>query len=128
MFESPEQRHEATQDRPPFITDIEEAREFIMDKIRQGEKPIVTVPERYGKQLISGLKAHTTWIPELSLIAGTLGRKPYLPEGDDRIIVRVNVDASKIQPRFTGPKNAFQGVIILNGPIVPENIELLEKN
>ena len=107
----------------PFIEDLMEAEVFIHEKWEEGERPVVTVPKTYLSSLENGLKAHTTWIPGTEVIAGTFAREPYLP-GDDRVMVTVDVSPDHIRPRLTGPQKAFQGVVVIEGPVPPEAITI----
>jgi hypothetical protein len=101
--------------------DYDEAQEIVYDLLAKGYKPTVTVPKEYIDALKNGLKAHSTWIPGLEVIAGTLGREPY--KAEDRVVVEVDsIDPRLVKPRFTGPDNAFHGVVTLEGPISPENL------
>lgn len=112
----------------PFMETVE-ATEYIKSLYEQGERPVVTVPVRYLDSLQKGLSPHATWDPDMSVIAGTFGRKPIhfhgiAHESEERVEVRVNCDIDKISPRLTGPQNKFQGVVLIKGPIKPENIEI----
>lgn len=107
------------------IKDPEEAREFISQMLEKGEKPCITVPEQYFEFIKDGLKPHSTWIMGFDAIVGTLGRDPYMPDEHRKIVYIKNIDIKNIQPRFTGPDNSFHGVIIVNGPIPPEKIEVM---
>jgi len=112
----------------PFFTaeDKDEIGEYIHGLFEKGERPVVTVPVQYIDTLKKGLESHTTWIFGFNAIAGTFGREPYLPEGEERVIVKINkIDETQVRPRFTGPQKAFQGVVILDGPIPPEAIEII---
>jgi hypothetical protein len=101
--------------------DYDEAQEIIYKLLEEGHKLFVTVPIKYKDALKNGLKAHSTWIPGLEVIAGTLGREPY--NAEDRVVVEVDsIDPRLVKPRFTGPDNAFHGVVTLEGPIPPENL------
>lgn len=109
---------------PELITDPEDAREQIHEMFEKGERPVVSVPEEYAEALSKGLVAHSTWIPGFSAIVGTFGRPPYVPNTDSgkRVLVKVELEEDQIEPRFTGPKNAYQGIVVLKGPIPPERI------
>ncbi len=110
------------------ISDPEEAREFVYTLIEQGEVPCVSVPEKYLAALQKGLMAYSSWIPGMNAIVGTLGRKPYLPNSEEgkRVLVRIKkIDPHNIQPRFTGPDKSFHGVVLLDGPIPPEDLEVV---
>ncbi len=103
----------------------DDAIDWIKEQLEKGVKPVVTVPVKYKNALKEGLKPRTTWIGS-KLIAGTFGRPPYLPESEKRVVCVIkNIDASQIKPRATGPQRKFQGVVILSGPIPPENIEII---
>jgi len=113
----------------PSIEDPEEAQDFIERRFEEGERPFVSVPNEYIESLTAGLSPHTSWIPELSLIAATFDRKPYLPEDESRILVRiVGIDKEQIHPRFTGPDKKFHGVVTIDGPIPPEMLEIVAQN
>lgn len=121
-YESPSQSFFET---IPEIEDVDDAREYISEMLEHGERPIVTVPKRYEMALSQGLKPHTTWIDGLDIIAGTLGRPPYLPGGEERIMVKIkSVQQEQIQPRFTGNPAKFRGVVVITGPVTPENLEV----
>ncbi len=101
----------------------DEARDIIAEMLEKGFKPIVTIPKEYADSLRHGLKAHTTWIPNFNVIAGTLGREPY--QAQDRIVVQIDqIPHTSVHPRFTGPDKTFQGVVIIDGPISPEQITI----
>lgn len=103
--------------------DPEEAREIILEMLEKGYKPVVTVPKEYADSLQHGLKAHATWIPNFNVIAGTLGRDAY--QAEDRIVVQIDqIPHTAVHPRFTGPNKTFQGVVIIDGPISPEQISI----
>lgn len=103
--------------------DPEEAREIIAEMLEKGFRPVVTVPKEYADSLQNGLKAHATWIPNFNVIAGTLGRDAY--QADDRIVVQIDqIPHTAVHPRFTGPNKTFQGVVIIDGPILPEQISI----
>ena len=93
----------------------------------RGERPVVSVPEEYADAISKGLVAHSTWIPGFSAIVGTFGREPYVPNTDSgkRVLIKVELEEDQIEPRFTGPQNANQGIVVLRGPIAPERIARL---
>lgn len=66
---------------------INEAKQRIHDLFESGNKPVVTVPYKYSSFLSNGLEPHATWIDGFDAIVGTLGREPYLPDNEKRIIV-----------------------------------------
>jgi len=112
------------------IEDSEEAMDFIAEQIERGERPVVSVPEQYVGALKRGLRPHSTWIPEVQAVVGTLGRDPYessLRGAAKRYLVRVNsVTLEQLKPRFTGPDSAFHGIVFIEGPIPPEAIEIIK--
>lgn len=111
--------------RAELSADIEGARGRIHELCEKGERPVVSVPEQYADALSRGLTAHATWIPDFEAIAGTLGREPYLPRNEKRVLVEVDVPEAQIVPRFTGPKKSFEGVVVLRGPIPPDHLKRL---
>lgn len=107
---------------------IADAEEEIQEMFRNGERPVVTVETEWVDALKNGLKEHASWIPGFDKIVGTMGTDPYIPKGQERVVVRVNVDSvDQIHPRYTGPDKAFHGVVVLDGPIPPENIEVIDR-
>lgn len=108
---------------PPFeIISSKEASAFIDDLYEKGIRPIVTVPKKYLIYLKEGLRPYTTWIG-IPLIAATFGREPYTTISEERVEVLVHgIKREQIKPRFTGPNNAFSGVVVLDPPIPPESI------
>ena len=109
----------------PEIQDPEDALEWIHELFQKGERPVVSVPEQYTEALTNGLTAHATWIPGFSAIVGTFGRDPYTPGSEKRALVKIDLDEDQIEPRFTGPSHAYQGVVVLRGPIKPEQLTVL---
>ena len=108
-----------------LITDPEDARECIHEAFEKGERPVISIPEQYADALSKGLVAHSTWIPGFSAIVGTLGRDPYEPGGEKRVLVRIELEEDQIEPRFTGPSKAYQGIVVLRGPVSPGQIARL---
>lgn len=115
------------QKKPAFeIVDHKEALRFIEEQYEKGIRPTVTVPRQYAEYLKQGLKPYTTWIG-IPLIAATFACSPYIPKGEDRVIVNVDkIPLEKIKPRYTGPHKAFSGVVVLEPPIPPEAISYEE--
>ncbi len=111
---------------PIDIDNPEAAREFIREQIEmKGTLPIVTVPMEYADSARKGIAPHTTWIYD-ALIAGMIGRKPYLPESDSpRVTFRIKAKPDDVVPRFTGPDKHFHGVVIFKRPISPDLLEEL---
>ncbi|HUO50343.1 MAG TPA: hypothetical protein VMU25_02140 [Candidatus Paceibacterota bacterium] len=104
------------------IHEPDEAREHIHELFAQGERPVVSVPEEYAGALSHGLVARATWIPGFEAIVGTFAREPYLPSNEKRVLVKVELDENQIEPRFTGPQKIFEGIVVLRGPIPPEQL------
>ena len=106
--------------------DLESAQEYIDAQFETGVRPVVSVPVEYAEAAKNGLKPHSTWIPGLEVIVGTFGVEPYMPKGDERVLPKINIgNARQIKPRFTGPTKEFQGVVVFDGPIPPDQIEVL---
>ena len=93
------------------IEDSGDAQEFIRDAIEAGTFPIISVPKQYADAARKGLKAHTTWIGEKYLV-GTIGRDPYLPDGEERCLFRIMIRPEQVAPRFTSADHHFHGVVI----------------
>lgn len=109
-----------------IITDIEDAHDAIHEMFEKGERPVVSVPRQYADSLKTGLSPHATWIMGISCLVGTFGRAPYIPPGDDRVLVRVEIDDDRqLEPRFTGPDQSYNGIVELKGPIPPDKIKLI---
>lgn len=112
------------------ISDPEQAQKFIDELIDKGERPYVSIPKQYISSVLEeGLKPHATWVPGFRKIVGTLGREPFEPDfpKEERVVVRIKeIDKDKIHPRFTGPDKSFHGVVIFDGPIDPNSVELLD--
>lgn len=111
---------------PIDIDDIESAREFIREQMEiNGTLPTITVPVEYADSARKGIIPHTTWIYD-AIIAGMLGREPYLPENDSpRVTFRIKAKPDDVAPRFTGPDKHFHGVVIFKKPISPDLLEEL---
>ena len=106
------------------IDSVEEASDFIRESIEAGIFPIISVPDQYVDAARKGIKPHTTWIGE-RIIAGTIGRDPYLPSTEQRHLFKIHVSADAIEPRFTGNDKHFHGVVVFRGPILPTALEAL---
>lgn len=107
---------------------IEKAQENIADMYKRGIRPVVTVKPKWVDTLKQGLPKHASWIPGFNEVVGTMGIKPYAMTNEKRFIVEVNVPSpQQIRPRLTGPDKSFHGVVVLAGPILPENIRILEE-
>lgn len=105
--------------------DYEEACDTLRALVESGASPLVTIDRRYLEVVLrEGLVARSTHIPGLNLIAGVIGRRAFLPEGEDRVVLRVNrLTAAhipgQIAPRLTGKPPAFNGVIYFPKGFVP---------
>lgn len=105
------------------IEDPETAREFIRQRMeKDGDLPTVTVPMEYAEEARKGIVPHTTWIYD-ALIAGTLGKKPYMPDNSPRALFRIKAKPEDVMPRFTGPDKHFHGVVVFKKPIAPDLLE-----
>lgn len=113
------------QPRHEHAFDREEALEQIHELYERGERPVVSVPEQFAQAAQNGLSPHTTWIPGFDAIVGTFGREPYIPNNERRVLLRLELDESQIEPRFTGPDKAFDGVVVIKGPVPKEKIVVL---
>lgn len=102
-----------------------DAVEIIHSLYEQGKRPIVSVPIEFREYISKGLEAYSTWIPGFSAIVGTIGREPYLPPGEDRLLIKVDLPPTSIRPRFTGPDNSFHGVVFIDGPVPPNSLEII---
>lgn len=109
------------------IEDIEEARDAIREAIEKGELPVITVPKKYADSVKNGISPHSTWIGE-KIVAGTLLREPYFPDGEERAVFKIKVPHKQLEPRFTGPDKHFHGVVIFRGPISSEDIIAFDSN
>jgi hypothetical protein len=89
---------------------------------KEGEMPTITVPMEYAEAARQGIKPHTTWIYD-AIVAGVLGRKPYMPEGSNRIMFRIKAKPEDVLPRFTGPDKHFHGVVVFKQAIAPDLLE-----
>ncbi|TSD01504.1 MAG: hypothetical protein Greene101415_220 [Parcubacteria group bacterium Greene1014_15] len=106
--------------------EIENAYEMIRTLFEQGEKPVVTVPRQYVPMLRRGIRESSSWIGG-NIVAGTIGRDPYMPPGEDRALLRISIDSiERLEPRLTGPDQAFHGIVVFKGPIFPDQIEIIE--
>src|SRR5690554_4504482 len=104
--------HHHEQERPVEyvdIADVKEARDLIRAEIESGHLPVITVPKIFKDKIKEGLAPHSSWISE-PILAGTLHRTPYLPEGEERVMLRIHVPPEKVEPRFTGPDKHYHGV------------------
>ena len=107
------------------IADVQLARDFIREQIDGGVYPMMTVPAKFADYIKNGLQPRASWISE-PILAGTLVRRPYLPDDEPRVILKIKVDPARVQPRFTGPDRHYHGVVVFNGPINPEEIEIID--
>lgn len=106
---------------------IRSARIFIEEKFVSGERPVITINSRDIEEVKHGLFPRTTWDPDDgSMLVGTFATRPYQPEGEDRISLRLSgVSSRQISPRATGPDRHFHGVVMINGPVYPNQFEIL---
>jgi len=93
--------------------------------MRTQEDPIISVDQRFLDEILTvgGIQAKETWIKE-KLIVGTLGREPYLPEGQKRFLVKIKNPNVKILPRYTGPDSKFHGVVIFGQPFLKLGVDI----
>lgn len=99
--------------------------QFILAK----EFPIRSVSrEKAGIFLDRGMPVEkTAYQRNVELNAATLGRDPFLPEGEDRVLLEVQVKSNEAQPRFTGKENIFQGIVGITKYIPPERIRVVSE-
>ena len=103
-----------------------EAEEALWNLFEQGMLPVVTVQKKYLNFLKKGLRKSSSWIGE-NIIAGTIGRDPYLPSGEERVLVKIKVSSpEQLEPRLTGEDRKFHGVVAFRGPIEPEQLEIVQ--
>lgn len=109
--------------------DFDEAEYFIEKMYSEGMRPFIsTLAEKQDDKIENGFKAKIGWDPSESLIAGTFGMDIYKGmDYDDRISFRININLGRIKPRMTGRDKLFHGVVILDGPVGHDEIELNEK-
>ena len=74
------------------IESPEDARDFIKEHIESSIFPVISVPEEYVAAAKNGIQPHTTWIGE-QIIAGTIGREPYMPSSETRHLFSVRIPA-----------------------------------
>ena len=123
---SPRTEHEANKTQEIAIDSFQESEKYIREQFENGVRPIVTIPTKYEKYLKKGLRAHTTWIDGLDIIAATFDRKPFMADEDERIVVKIqDININQIEPRFTGEDKKFHGVVVLSGPISNKSIEVI---
>jgi len=112
---------------PAFSISIFEAESFIRNLFEMGERPIVTLPRKFMAMVQRGLREHATWDPDVQCIAGTFGTAPYCPADDDRVLLILQgIRLSQIHPRATGPDRQFHGTVMIDGPISPDQFEIIE--
>ena len=96
---------------------MEDAREQMEHQLEEGFLPEITVPLKYKEAISKGITKTSCWLGE-GVITGTLVRKPYLPAGEKRILVRIkNISVKQIKPKLTGPERKYQNVVTFYGPI-----------
>ncbi len=126
-FESGYSHSDSHKPKPRYekASNIDDAKQIVHELCERGERPVVSVPIEYENAIAKGLSPKSTWIPGFDAIVGTLGRDPYLPGNQKRVLVEIDIDEANIIPRFTGPGKSFDGVVVLRGPIPPEKIRKL---
>lgn len=112
--------HRRNQDTPPklpdVIDDIDDAREYVAERIAEGVRPMITIPEEHVEDAlaygIGAVPKHDLLTDrKFSFVAGVIGLEPYLPEGETRRVFAVDPSRVRIEPRFTGEDRAFHGVV-----------------
>jgi len=106
-----------------MLSEIEDAKDHIREMYERGIFPIVSVSPKYESYLKKGLKKSSCWLGK-NIIAGTIGREPYLVKEEKRILVKVKVPPDRLEPRVT-KGNKFNGVVVFRGPIDPEDLEII---
>lgn len=107
--------------------DKEEAEEWIEILLNHGIQPILTCPREYWEEIKKGpgISAKESWIPGFKNIAGTLGIQPYHQE-KDRITLKIKARPDELEPRITGKKPTFYGIVGFKKGFIPlENIEVI---
>jgi hypothetical protein len=100
--------------------DKEEAEEWIEKLVSSGILPILSLPKEHWQGVQQqGLKAKATWIPELKVLAATLGVLPYKASEEDRVFLRIEAKPQDLQPRITGQDRTFHGVVGFNSDYIP---------
>lgn len=112
---------------PINIEDAEEAVEFINGCLERGMWPVLTMPvEFYEKNIRDGIPSIQKYDYKTqkgySVIAATIGREPFLPPDEQRVICKIDPRNLKITPRMTGKDAKFHGVVAIHGSIPKENI------
>ncbi len=109
--------------------EIAEAKDILAELIEAAQPPQVTVERKHLESILkNGLEARETEYQKgVKLIVGTIGREPLLPEGQDRVILRLELGADEIEPRFTGENKLFEGVFaVKGGRVPPEKIKIID--
>lgn len=124
-------QEEAPQRVPPEvpinIEDPAEAQAFINERLAAGEWPVMTMPvDFYEDNMANGIPPLTKFDKltkrGYSVTAATIGRQPFTPPDEQRVICRINPKGLRIVPRATGADKAFHGVVAIMDPIPTENI------
>lgn len=116
--------------RKPTSEEIKEVKEAVADLIKLGVYPKVTVDRDHLEAILKdGLREReTAYQKGVKLIVGTLGTEPFLPEGQDRVILELHVSPDDVTPRFTGPANRFDGIVAIGKEVVPpDQITVIEE-
>ncbi|MBD3359276.1 MAG: hypothetical protein GF365_01020 [Candidatus Buchananbacteria bacterium] len=108
--------------------DKEDAEEWIEKLVSSGIKPILSLPKANWQEVQQqGLKAKATWIPELKVLAATLGVVPYKAGEEDRVFLQIEAKPRDLQPRITGKDRTFHGVVGFNRDYIPpDKIEQID--
>lgn len=119
----------SAKERVPTPQEIAEVKEAVAELLSLGIYPKVTVDRAHLNEILQeGLREReTSYQKGVNLIVGTLGTEPFLPEGQDRVVLELHVDPKKVTPRFTGPSKRFDGVVAIDmRSVPPEMIEVID--
>ncbi len=111
---------------------IDDAREFIVECLKQNINPIITIPEEFAEEVLQyGIhfvpKQDVKTGRKFSFIAGTIGIDPYLPEGQSRYVIEIDPKDIEIEPRITGKQKRFYGVVGFVGGVPAKSFRPLGK-
>ncbi len=113
------------------ISNIDEANEYVENLIKNGIKPIISIPREYieAVKCNGGIGAQETDIKNFKAIAGIIGDMPYKAGSNDRLFYEVDCSYEDISPRLTGGKGYFNGVVVWKKEFIPiESMHEIEKN
>jgi hypothetical protein len=107
-----------------------EAQEFVNERLAAGEWPVMTMPvEFYEENMEKGIPPLTKFdlLTErgYALTALTIGRQPFTPSDEQRVICRINPKGLRFVPRMTGTDKAFHGVIVTRDAIPKESVVVM---